>query len=117
MPIGGVHHHLMRIGNKQDTLRRRYAAVWLLVAGLTSPAFASPSAEVPGREVLATLSRRGVRPGESAELVITVRTCSHPVIRSIDRPTGIRIRALRSPQRLRIGSEEVWLFRYRVILD
>jgi hypothetical protein len=63
----------------------------------------------------ATISHRVSKPGQSLELLITVRKAESPVSALPDCPTGLEMRRLRNPQHLVTEGEDVWLLRFRVI--
>jgi hypothetical protein len=80
---------------------------------LTLLAQAVFAAESP-LSVMATLSRRGAKPGDRLELLVTVRAASHPQVVVPSNPPCLHFRMLRKPQHLIVDQESVWLFRYRV---
>ena len=63
---------------------------------------------------MATLSHRGVKPGERVELLISVRGVTRPVLGTLEASPQLRIRLLRKPQFLPTSAGGVWLFRYVV---
>ena len=65
--------------------------------------------------VAASLSHRGAKIGQKVELVISVRGASDPVIKCIDRPPELVLKAIRRRQLLHTGEGDVWLFRYRIL--
>lgn len=79
----------------------------------------SKSAKVPvvkGPKVAATLSHRYVKPGQSVELLVTVRNAVMPISTQPEYPEGLEMRAFRRPyQHLITGDEELWLIKYRII--
>lgn len=64
---------------------------------------------------MATLSRRSAKPGDHVELVVTVRSATHPTLIIPTDLADLRFHVLRKPRLLQVDDESVWLFRYRVI--
>jgi hypothetical protein len=48
------------------------------------------------------------------ELVVTVRSATHPSVLLPPTISGLRIQVLRKPRQLHVDGEGVWLFRFRV---
>ena len=64
---------------------------------------------------MATLSHRSAKPREHLEIVVTVRSATHPIVSMPADMSGLRFRVLRKPRLLQVEGTGVWLFRYRVI--
>jgi hypothetical protein len=61
---------------------------------------------------MATLSRRGAKPRQKLELVVTIRNAKEPAILSIDNPPQILVRPLRRMRLQNTPEGDVWLARY-----
>jgi len=95
-----------------------FLGAFYLISGflvLPSKVEATTQPVVPRLSAAATLSCRGVKPGDWVELVVTVRNALHPVITSVERPSSFRMRTLRKPRLLKTEEGDVWLFRYQII--
>ncbi len=76
----------------------------------------SKVSKIKGLGLTATLSHRVVKPGQSVELLITVRGAVSPVSAQLECPQCLESRAgRRSPQHLITGGEELWILKYMII--
>ena len=103
-------------GNK--AMISRFLLTLFVASTLLQTVRANDSVTRGGKKpVMATLSRRAARPGESVELVVTVPSADHPKLLIPSNIAGLRFQILRKGRVLSINGEKIWLFRYRVIPD